>query len=106
MNRKAVTAFLLDVPEDSFLSYKDFGSGGVVVVGPDGGKYRFSNEQLERGALAASMTQTLASFQEEHLEVNAGAGVLPPEPAKASKSSRKPAKCPTRSTRKPAKGKQ
>lgn len=46
MDRKKITAFLIDCSPDDFMAYADLGAS-TVVVGPDGKKFRFSNEQLE-----------------------------------------------------------
>jgi hypothetical protein len=97
MERKEIAAFLIDAPSETFIKFVDLGPDGVVVIAGDGKKYRLSVEQLERGALAASMTQTLEQ---------AGAVNAPLEPVKASKipkgagsAKRPPAKV---TTKKPA----
>ena len=48
MERKEITAFLIDCKPDDFMAYADQGEAGTVVVGPDGKKYRFSVDQLEK----------------------------------------------------------
>jgi hypothetical protein len=48
MDRKEITAFLIDCDQDDFMAYADYGEAGTVVVGPDGKKFRFSNEELDR----------------------------------------------------------
>ena len=48
MDRKEITAFLIDCDQDDFMAYADLGEAGTVVVGPDGKKFRFSNEELAR----------------------------------------------------------
>jgi hypothetical protein len=50
MDRKKITAFLIDCSPDDFMAYADLGAS-VAVVGPNGKKYRFSNEQLEEGRI-------------------------------------------------------
>jgi len=59
MDRKEITAFLIKCESDEFMAYADLGAS-VAVVGPDGKKYRFSNEQLEAGATAKRAAQQQA----------------------------------------------
>lgn len=46
MERKEITALLIDAEPEEFMAYKDYGDK-VAVVGPDGKKFVFTNEQLE-----------------------------------------------------------
>lgn len=46
MDRKALSAHLTGCEPDKFMAYADLGDQGTVVVGPDGKKFRYSNEQL------------------------------------------------------------
>ena len=48
MDRKEITAYLIGCKSDEFMAYADQAEAGTVVVGPDGKKYRFSVDQLEK----------------------------------------------------------
>ena len=48
MERKEITAYIIKCQPSEFMAYKDYGNQGVTVVGPDGKKYRFSNDQLDQ----------------------------------------------------------
>ena len=50
MDRKKITAYLINCAPDEFMAYADQGDQGTVVVGPDGKKFRFSNDQLDQAA--------------------------------------------------------
>ena len=47
MNRKQITALIVGCEQDQFMVYRDEAELGTVAVGPDGRKYRVSNEELE-----------------------------------------------------------
>ena len=51
MNRKALSAHLTGCEPKEFMAYADLGDQGTVVVGPDGKKFRYSNDQLEKAEL-------------------------------------------------------
>ena len=68
MERKELTAFLIDCDSDEFMAYADLGESGTVVVGPDGKKFRFSNEQLKKAKKLAEekiMQMTLEEAAKE-----------------------------------------
>ena len=48
MERKEITAYLIKCQPSEFMAYKDYGNQGVTVLGPEGKKYRFSNDQLDK----------------------------------------------------------
>ena len=48
MNRKELTAKMIGCAPGEFMAYCDHGADGTVVVGPDGKKFRFSNDQLDQ----------------------------------------------------------
>ena len=90
MERKEITAFLINCQPDEFMAYVDQGDQGTVVVGPDGKKYRFSNDQLD---------QAVIEIKRKHVpEAIPGAAAAVPvkkrAPAKqaASTTKKKPAK--------------
>ena len=63
MERKEITALLVECEIDEFLVYRDEAEKGTVAVGPDGKKYRFTNFQLEQAEKlreAKIMRMTLA----------------------------------------------
>ena len=51
MDRKKITAYLINCNPDEFMAYADQEDLGTVVVGPDGKKFRFSNDQLFQGVI-------------------------------------------------------
>ena len=51
MDRKKITAYLINCAPDEFMAYADQEDLGTVVVGPDGKKFRFSNDQLFQGEI-------------------------------------------------------
>ena len=51
MDRKGITAFLIECQPDEFMAYADQDEKGTFVVGPDGKKYRFSNDQLDQSKI-------------------------------------------------------
>ena len=51
MDRKKITAYLINCAPDEFLAYADQDDRGTVVVGPDGKKFRFTNDQLFEGEM-------------------------------------------------------
>ena len=59
MDQKKVAAFLIDAKPEECMKFRQEGDG-VVIIGPDGKKYTFSAEQLEKGELAMKEKQTLA----------------------------------------------
>jgi hypothetical protein len=48
MDRKALSAHLAGCEASEMMAYADLGDQGTVVVAPDGKKFRYSNEQLEK----------------------------------------------------------
>ena len=48
MDRKKLTARMIGCAPVEFMAYCDLADAGTVVVGPDGKKFRFSNDQLEQ----------------------------------------------------------
>ena len=48
MDRKKLTARMIGCAPVEFMAYADQADRGTVVVGPDGKKYRFSNDQLDQ----------------------------------------------------------
>jgi hypothetical protein len=48
MNRKAISAYIAGCEPGEFMAYADLGEKGTVVVGPDGRKFRYSNDQLKK----------------------------------------------------------
>jgi hypothetical protein len=47
MDRKKITAMIIGCEPGEFMAYADQGEAGTVVVGPDGKKFRFSNDDLD-----------------------------------------------------------
>jgi hypothetical protein len=75
MNRKAISAYIAGCEPGEFMAYADLGEKGTVVVGPDGRKFRYSNDQLKKA------------------EADRSAAHAPkPKPKPRSPSKRKPAK--------------
>ena len=64
MDAKKVSAFLIDADPEECMKFRQEGDG-MVVIGPDGKKYTFSAEQLEKGHLAMQEKQTLAEAAAE-----------------------------------------
>ena len=52
MDEKQIAGFLLGIDPSTFMKTRDDGEGGLVVIGPDGKKYKFTAEQLEKGRIA------------------------------------------------------
>ena len=48
MERKKLTAMMIKCDPSEFMAYCDLAELGTVVVGPDGTKYRFSNDDLDK----------------------------------------------------------
>jgi hypothetical protein len=47
--RLEAAAWLIDTTEDRLLSHRDYGVGGLLaVIGPDGRKHVFTDEQISR----------------------------------------------------------
>jgi hypothetical protein len=62
--RLEAAAWLIDTTEDRLLSHRDCGAGGLLaVIGPDGRKYVFTDEQISR-AMKAMETPELAALTE------------------------------------------
>lgn len=59
--RLEAAAWLIDTTEDRLLSRKDYGIYGVVVIGPDGRKHVFTDEQVKK-AILAMQTSRLADM--------------------------------------------
>ncbi len=57
--RLQAAAWLIDTTEDRLMSHCDYGSDGLVVIGPDGQKHIFTEEQIKR-AMVAMKTPRLA----------------------------------------------
>ena len=78
MERKEITAYLIDCKPGEFMGYADQKEKGTVVVGPDGKKYRFSNNQLDQAA---------AEIKRKHVqEATSGAAADKPKPAQKKRA--------------------
>ena len=91
MDRKKITAYLIDCKSADFMAFADLADQGIAVVGPDGKKYRFSVDQLEK-------TEVLMNdkFMQTTLAEAAAREPASPAPKRkpAAKPKRKPAKKP------------
>ena len=88
MDRKKITAYLIDCKTDEFMVYRDEAEQGTVAVGPDGKKYRFSVDQLEK-------TEVLMNDKFMQMTLAEAAAKKPATKKKpAAKPKRKPAKKP------------
>ena len=57
MNRKEISAILANCKVSEMMGYADLGDQGTVVIAPDGRKYRYSNDQLEKAEADRSAAQ-------------------------------------------------
>jgi hypothetical protein len=80
MLAKEIAAFLIGCKPDEFMKFRDEGEDGVVVIGPDGKKYRFDSAQLEKGEIAMQQDQTLAEAAAEASASEAHAPKSRPKP--------------------------
>ena len=58
MNRKDICAFLIGCEAEELMAYTDYAETGCVVLGPDGRKYRFDVDQLEKAEARRSEALT------------------------------------------------
>ena len=80
MDRKKITAYLINCAPDEFMAYADQGDQGTVVVGPDGKKFRFSNDQLDQAVIRKKEKEGIAAAEK----------VVAEEPKPEPKSEPKP----------------
>ncbi len=98
MNRKAISAYIIGCEPGEFMAYADLGEKGTVVVGPDGKKYRFNNEQLDGAEAARSEAHAPKPLAKAETERKPKPKPKPKSPSKAKP--RNPSKAGTK--RKPA----
>ncbi len=90
MERKEITAFLINCQPDEFMAYVDQGDQGTVVVGPDGKKYRFSNDQLDQAVIEIKRKAAAAEPVKKRAPAKQAASTTKKKPAKKSKPVPKP----------------
>ena len=99
MDRKKITAYLIDCKSADIMAFADLADQGIAVVGPDGKKYRFSVDQLEKTEVLMNdkcMQMTLAEVVASSEAPGAASGTRKEPASPASKRPAKPG------TRKPA----
>ena len=89
MDQKKVAAFLIDADPEECMKFRQEGDG-MVVIGPDGKKYKFSAEQLEKGEIAMQQKQTLAEAAAEGRTATTHEEEQSPKPRRTT-TKRKPA---------------
>ena len=90
MERKEITAMMIKCDPGEFMAYCDLADQGTVVVGPDGKKYRFSNDQLDQAE--AEFKRKDAKFVPEKKKVPSKRAVTTGKTSAGAKSKQKPRK--------------
>jgi hypothetical protein len=92
MDRKAITALIVGCGIDEFLVYRDEKELGTVAVGPDGRKYRLSNDQLaaaEKEAERKAKVRSAPKPEEQPAPAAPAAEAKPPAKPRRRTTTRK-----------------